>query len=294
MSPSTRATEPRPASVRGGLATIGPETLALRAALEQRYLRWAAEVDAVPMMYPPLMRVEDLARIDYFANFPHLAILGSQLAEDSVGKYGDAAKGDTEAAASSTAMAEIPAGDLTGATYVLPSAACYNIYFDMAGRVLDGPELITTVATCFRRETHYDELRRLLGFSMREIVCVGEREVVLEHLSSHKRKLIGLFAEIGLPIEVEAASDPFYESGGSRALMAQLFPVKEEFVYNGNAIGSVNFHRNFFGERCDIRTADGQPAFSGCVAFGIERWISALTTHFGVGPGELCERIVSS
>ena len=74
--------------------------------------------------------------------------------------------------------------------------------------------------------------------------------------------------------------------------MQQLFPVKEEFVYNGSlAIASVNFHRNFFGERLDIRTGDGAYAFSGCVAFGLERWISALGDHFGEGSAALRERI---
>jgi seryl-tRNA synthetase len=52
-------------------------------------------------------------------------------------------------------------------------------------------------------------------------------------------------------------------------------------VYDGSlAIASVNFHRNFFGERCRIRTADEKFAFTGCVAFGIERWIQALLEVF--------------
>jgi hypothetical protein len=117
---------------------------------------------------------------------------------------------------------------------------------------------------------------------MREIICVGDRETVLEHLRTFKQLVLDDLEQIGLPIEVAVASDPFYESTSARALMQQLFPVKEEFVYGGTvAIGSVNFHRNFFGERCDIRTADGEYAFSGCVAFGLERWIGALADHFG-------------
>jgi seryl-tRNA synthetase len=86
---------------------------------------------------------------------------------------------------------------------------------------------------------------------------------------------------LGLGLATEIGADPFYEPQSSRALMQQLFPQKEELVYQGSvAIGSVNFHRNFFGERCDIRTSDGQPAFTGCVAFGIERWLYALLDRF--------------
>jgi len=59
--------------------------------------------------------------------------------------------------------------------------------------------------------------------------------------------------------------------------MQRLFPQKEELVYGGSvAIGSLNFHRNFFGERCRITADDGQPAYTGCVAFGLERWMHAL------------------
>ena len=46
------------------------------------------------------------------------------------------------------------------------------------------------------------------------------------------------------------------------------------------AIGSVNFHRNYFGEAFGI-TRDGQEAYSGCVAFGVERWLYAWLAHFG-------------
>ncbi|MFC5826538.1 aminoacyl--tRNA ligase-related protein [Nonomuraea insulae] len=270
------------------LATLGPDLVRLRAALETRFTGWAAESGAAAMLYPPLVPVADLERIDYFRNFPHLALLGSGLNSETIAQYGD----------TGLAGSTVPATALTDPAYALPSAACYQVYFDLAGQQLDLPRQVTTVATCFRREDHYDGLRRLLGFSMREVVCVGDRDTVREHLSSYKEMLTGYLATLGLPVKVEPATDPFFESGGSggaRALMAQLFPVKEEFLYGGTlAIASVNFHRNFFGERCDIRTADGSPAFTGCVAFGIERWISALTTHFDqLSAAELCELVLA-
>jgi seryl-tRNA synthetase len=282
-SPGTEPT-PAAAAAREGLATLGPGALRLRAALDETFVRWAAKVGARPMQYPPLMRVEDLHRIDYFQNFPHLAILGTALTDDAAPEY----------ASGGGAQPEIPAGDLSGASYVLPSAACYNVYIDLADQAIVGQShKVTTVATCFRREEHYDGLRRLLGFTMREIVCVGGREEVLDHLKVFREQVSGYLRDLGLPTEIEAASDPFFDPNAGRALMSQLFPVKEEFVFEGTlAIGSLNFHRNFFGERCEIRTMDGEPAFTGCVAFGLERWISALTTHFGVAEDKLADRIL--
>ena len=61
-------------------------------------------------------------------------------------------------------------------------------------------------------------------------------------------------------------------------------PVKTEMVFSGElAIGSINSHRSFFGETFGISRGDS-PAFSGCVAFGLERWLYALLARFGPDP----------
>jgi hypothetical protein len=83
-------------------------------------------------------------------------------------------------------------------------------------------------------------------------------------------------------LETQVATDPFYQPQDGRGVMQKLTPVKEEFVYGATvAIASLNIHRNFFGERCSIRTGDGNLAFTSCVAFGLERWLHALLDRFG-------------
>jgi len=257
--------------VTSGLATLGPEMVGLRTALEGRFLGWAAEIDAPSMLFPALIRADRLEKLDYFKNFPHLAVVASQIRPDRLEEY---AKGATVAEG-------IPGADLSDGRYVLPSAACYNIYLHLEGTVLQGPRYITTVATCFRNENAYTELQRLWSFSMREIVCLGTSEEVQQHLGTFKERILGFASGLGLSLDIEVASDPFYQPGSSRALMQKLFPQKEELLYGRSlAIASLNFHRNFFGERCNIKTADGEPAFTGCVAFGIERWLHALLDRF--------------
>jgi hypothetical protein len=283
MAQVTSAVDTSGLTIRNGLATLGPQALALRCALDARFERWGRQNGAQPMSYPPLLAVADLARIDYFANFPHLALLASGLNTDALdARY----PGDIRPTMLDNAH-------LTPARYVLPPAACHGVYADLAGsRLAGGPHRVTTVATCFRREHYLDGVHRLLGFTMREIVCVGDRDSVLTHLAHYRRLLLDYLAELGLPVGVQPGSDPFFDATGPRALVQQLFPAKEEFVYGDSlAIASVNFHRNVFGERCDIRTSDGAPAFSGCVAFGLERWIGALGDHFGEEPAALLKRI---
>ncbi|MFP5289170.1 MAG: hypothetical protein ACLGI9_25770 [Thermoanaerobaculia bacterium] len=256
---------------REGLATLGPELVHLRTTLEGKFLGWAAERGAQPMLFPPLMRVTDLERFDYFRNFPHLPLLVASLRPDCL----------HETAERGVAVQAIPSSELTTAAYALPSAACYNIYLHLSGAVLDGPRYITTVANCFRNEQRYDDLRRLWGFTMREIVCIGTQDEVQDHLRHFKQRVSRFGDELGLGLAIAIGEDPFYQPQSPRSLMQQLFPQKEEFVYGGSvAIASLNFHRNFFGERCNISTAGGQLAFTGCVAFGLERWLHALNDCF--------------
>jgi len=262
-------------TARGGLVTLGPELVRLMDLLDAHFRTWAREAGAAPMLFPTVIGAAELASIDYFDNFPHLALMTAPLRLPAEGGPGGAAVGDGPAVA---------ADRLGPSEYGLVSAACYNVYLHHRSSSLTGPRFVTTVAKCFRNEDYYDGLRRLRGFTMREIVCLGPRAAVLEHLAAFRMKVVGFAAGLGLGLTVEAASDPFFEKDGGRALLAQLFPVKEEFVHGSAlAIGSLNFHRNFFGERCDISLADGGPAYTGCVAFGLERWIAALLeTHSNV------------
>lgn len=237
------------------------------------------------MAYPSLLRTRDLAKIDYWVNFPHLALLVTGARDDRARELttvGDVA---------------IDSDLLASAEYALPSAACYAAYLDLRGQDLHEARKITTVSTCFRRESHYDGLRRLLAFTMREIICVGDRETVLDHAASCKTRAAEFAQRLDLPLSIETATDPFFDPDASRSLVQKLFPVKEEFVFRGKpngtdlAIASVNFHRNFFGERCDIRLGDGTVAFSSCFAFGLERWLAALHERFGPSWAKILDRV---
>lgn len=270
-------------SVHNGLTTFGPEVIHIIELLESRFLSWARTLDSTAMLFPPLMEVKDLEKFDYFINFPHLALLTSRIHSQRLESYAQEGKN----------IASIPQSHLVSSDYVLPSAACYNIYLHLRETTLTAPKYVTTVAQCFRNEAEYPGLQRLWGFRMREIVCIGSQDDVQTFLDKLKAIIQAFVDEIQLPLHLEIANDPFYDMRGRRALMQQLSPVKFEFVYDGSvAIASANFHRNFFGERCNIRTSDGAFAFSGCIAFGIERWLHALFKHFG-DADQICKQLVN-
>jgi SAM-dependent methyltransferase len=153
---------------------------------------------------------------------------------------------------------------------------CYGVYFRRRETKRPQREIVTVRVTCRRREERYEPLRRQREFQMREVVAIGTADEVEAHLRSGAEFMADLAGELGIEAEFEVATDPFFRRDDPRARHQQLFPTKRELVdSSGLAIGSINFHRNFFGERCEIER-DGEPVFSGCVAFGLERWVDAI------------------
>ena len=240
----------------------GP-ALALYQRLDGLFADWAAQWGAEEHLFPPFIPAAALARVDYFHSFPHLATFPVVLESGA-----------------DTALED---GALRRARFappreVLTPAACYHFYYGLQGARTDAPLYLTTRATCFRREAHYAPLERQWSFSMREIVCVGSADEVRDFLARMQDRLTAFFRERRLPVEWQAATDPFFNpSRNARYLAQKLDPVKTEMVLDARlAIGSLNFHRNYFGEAFDIRRGDA-PAYSGCVAFGIERWMHAFS-----------------
>jgi seryl-tRNA synthetase len=255
-----------------GLSVLDGTQLRLLRAIDAVFLRLAAGWDAPEFRFPFLMRCRDLDTFDYYDNFPHLGLAATRLDPQRLGDL---------LARQARPVEQMPAEVMEPTAYALPSAACYSIYLDLAGSTLPAEGTMrTTVGTCFRNEERYQGLQRLLGFTMREIVCVGPEERAKAHLLRAKDAVRALCVELGLDVRLEVATDPFFDKNGGRAKMQRLFPVKEEFVVGGLAVGSVNYHRNFFGDRCAIRAGD-EAAHTSCLAFGLERWVHTLTERFG-------------
>ncbi|MFI1018404.1 hypothetical protein [Streptomyces sp. NPDC020965] len=247
-----------------GLITLDPVRTALLHGLDDLLTGLAARLAAPEVVGPPLLSVEGLTRLDYFRNFPHLGVAAGRFAPEEI-----------DGLAAGESPAELP---LRPTGHLLPSATCYGLLLSLEGRdVGDGGLRLSATGRCFRNETHYDGLRRLWGFHMREVLYLGTKQGSVEHLEQGADFVRELAGRLGLVLTRAAADDPFYDKGGSRARLMALDPVKHEFsAPDGTAIASVNRHRNFFGERLDIRAGSQGPAYSACVAFGVERWVHAM------------------
>ncbi len=173
-------------------------------------------------------------------------------------------------------------------------AVCYHAYPEWSGRTLDDtPTLVTARGHCYRYEDgNHIPLERLWEFTMREIIVVGTRQQVEDVRQSLVRQVTALVDTLELDASIETASDPFFAAGDEgRRLMQQAGALKYELRLAVDETGrtiaaaSFNHHHDFFGTRFGIRLADDTPAHSGCVAFGLERWVLALLAQHGVERG---------
>jgi seryl-tRNA synthetase len=256
-----------------GYATFTGLALKLYYKLDSLFSGWAEQWNATTYHVPSFISATEMQKIDYFRSFPHLITFPVTLQNEQENLL-EFAKQDLDE--SITLTASVPIRN------ILTPAACYHFFILLQQQSFDSPQYLTTRGSCFRNETHYSPLERQWNFSMREIVCIGTMQDVNVFLSSMRNTLQNYFSSIALPIEWIEATDPFFNPAANPKYLAQILePVKTEMLFEKRlAIGSVNLHRNFFGETFRIQ-CNGREAFSGCLAFGVERWMYAFLSHFG-------------
>jgi hypothetical protein len=262
----------------GQSALSGP-LLDLDRRLDAVFMAWAREENAVEHVFPVLLPAGILGRLDYFRSFPHLVTFAAALDQDpsNLRAFADGEPVDESG--------EVRLARLAPVRDVLTPAACYHVYPHFEGRSLDGVSRVTVRSTCFRRESTYTPLERQWSFSMREIVCLGNSKEIGEFLSRMRDRIDQAGRALKLPVVWQEATDAFFDpSRNPKAVYQKVDPVKMELVFeNRLAIASTNQHRSYFGEIFGI-DREGAPAHSACVAFGIERWLSAWVHTFGPHP----------
>lgn len=263
-------------SLRGPLRELAERVDAALLALAES--AWGAE----PEWHPAAMTALRLQRVEYLHSFPQQATFPVRLEPDEANLDAFRAGPIVDAATGHLALTR-----LAPTAQVLTPAACHHLYTAHEDEQLSAPLYLTTRNTCFRQEERYVPLRRQWSFSMREIVCLGAPGEAAQFFEAGQRAVGRLLDELGLPFAWAGATDPFFRPADNpKYLMQRLSPVKFEAVYGGDlAIGSANLHYEHFGAAFGI-SRDGAAAHSACIAFGIERWLFAITDHYGTDPAQ--------
>lgn len=260
-----------------GQASLRGPLLDLADSCDRAFVSLAAIWDADQERHPASLPAARLQRVDYLRSFPHQASLPAHL--DPAG-LADFLSGEVLGE-----NGEVAVTRLSPISEVLTPAACYHVYNTREGESLDQPLYLTTRNTCFRHESHYEPLRRLWSFSMREIVCLGTTAETVGFAQLAQEVADEFLRLMELPVEWLTATDPFFQpQANPKYLFQRLQPVKLEATYGGDlAIASLNRHHDHFGTAFAI-TRDGAPAHSACLAFGLERWLFAITHRHGTDP----------
>jgi seryl-tRNA synthetase len=234
--------------------------------------RWGAENGAEKVHFPPVMSRAHLEKNGYLKSFPQLAAALHGFHCDAHGHVQDGE--------------DLPTG------LMMVPAACYPIYPMVAdrGKLPAGGTLFDVHSWCFRREPSEDA-PRLQSFRMHEYVRMGSPEDVLEFREAWIARAQALYASLQLPFTLDVANDAFFGRTGRILASSQrernlkfelLVPVTSDT--EPTACCSFNYAEDRFTDVWGIGMANGDKAYCGCVAFGMERTTLALFRHHGFDP----------
>jgi hypothetical protein len=275
-----------------GVFALGPLVTRVIEYFENQFLGLAASFNAAPYRFPTLIPARYLERVNYFRAFPHSLSFATHLRED-LDVIDDFAQHTACDHQTSPGALNTPAESFAPIQALLSPAVCYHLYFSLADRPLPGGQLTATaVGNCFRYESfNLRSLERLWNFTMREIIFVGSKDFVLQNRELARQEMAQRLAQIGLAYRVESANDPFFIGEfRKQAAFQSAFQLKYEiraslpFKDSTLAVGSYNYHQDFFGRNLNISLPDGLPVHTGCVAFGLERMAYAFLAQFGLEP----------
>jgi seryl-tRNA synthetase len=258
--------------------------------------RMAKKFSAPPFQFPSLVGADALDRCKYIRSFPHSLTFVSHLREDLdlIQEFARAARWNGE-------DLECPRESLSRIECLLAPSVCFHWYAWLRDSRLLEPRSITAIGKCFRYESgNLKTLERLWDFTMREIIFVGPREFVLDQRQKAVDDTVTLFDEWGLSFEIKSATDPFFiEDYSSQTIFQSAFELKYEarasLPYKGDtlAVGSFNYHQDFFGRSFNISGESGEALHTSCVGFGLERLALAFLAQYGLDLGRWPEAVAA-
>lgn len=273
-----------------GQMALAESLISLQDALDRRIHRLLAEAfDVATFQYPTLIPSHVLDSTGYATAFPQFLMFVTRLHAD-VDVYREFL--DTRHGTGS--LDEALLTHCRNVDYCLPPAMCFHTFGQYRNRSLEPGRMhtVTSRGKVFRHESRYARtLERLWDFTVREVVFLGSRHEVLEARERLMSLVFRLVEELDLDGRCEIANDSFF--GGPQAPAKAWSQRQLELKYELRlswapeadlAVGSFNFHDNFFGERFGITRADIGPVSSSCAGFGLERLVYAVLCQHGQDP----------
>lgn len=275
---------------KGQVAYSGPVLQLARLINERAGQLYREAFGTVDGHYPALVDAETLHKCGYLDSHPNAVTFVGNMIEDF-----DAIEDFRRANSCSEGALLPPHEHVHVDGMCLNPAACFPCYPTLTGKKLDAGESYSWLGRVFRYESrNISGLDRLYEFNVRELVFVGTEDYTRQCREKALQIIEQLVRYFDLDAVVQTATDPFFATvSAAKKFWQQAQEVKNEVLIpvakaDGTtkllACGSINLHGNFFGTRFEITDPDEEPAHTGCVGIGIERWVLACFSQHGIEP----------
>jgi seryl-tRNA synthetase len=272
---------------KGQVAYSGPVLKLAKLINDKSGELYKAAFNAKDSHFPAMIDADTLHKCGYFDSHPNAVTFVGNVIEDF-----DAIE-EFRRANSCSEGALMPAQDhihIDG--MCLNPAACFPCYPTLTGQKFEEGQCYTWLGRVFRYESrNINGLDRLYEFNVRELVFVGNEDYVRDCRAKALPIVEELASFMDIDCQVQTATDPFFATvSAAKKFWQAAQEVKNEIKIPalGNdgsqkmlACGSINLHGNFFGKRFGFTCENGEPAQTGCVGLGIERWVLAAFTQHG-------------
>lgn len=255
--------------LQDGRFIFGDEFNKIMQLLDTIILSWAFEDGAKEIFYPDFYDIDDLKKCNYINQFHTQCYFSSVSLKDTF----------EEECLSNTKFINNP-------------SICMHSYIQHQNLVIEDntPIIITAKGKCKRNEINgFLSLERLLDFTMREIIFIGNEKYVLSKRMEYIARINQLIKNLQIEGNVSVSNDPFFvKKDRIKASFQRKFKLKYELIIrnydNGHdvAVASFNYHNINFSKAYNIHLDNGGLAHTACMAFGLERFAYTYITQVGI------------
>ncbi len=265
-----------------GLIGLEGDAIRLFDYFDSKFKQFALDLTATEKHYPTLLPLAAMDKTGYLRTSPQYSMFVCHPKEDV----------DELLRMSREAMQGSVKDVVHEPNYVLSPAACFHCYTDLEQAELEKPEVYTFRQKVFRHEgrLNWSGFGRLRDYNVREIVFIGDEPFVHVNRNYVLDKVKRFVSELNLTARVCVTSDPFVVPSMQKFKKIQLeeeSKLELQLAYGLDrylAVASFNLHGTAFTNPFDIRIHDKPQSVTGCVGFGLERWVLAFLAQHGIDP----------
>ncbi|SFK99841.1 aminoacyl--tRNA ligase-related protein [Brevibacillus centrosporus] len=245
---------------------------------DQKFVKIAKMFSAQQRGYPSTLSVSSMKKNRYYNNFPQNVFSVSEIPHNY--KLIEDIRGD---------VMNIEFNHFQSSGMFLQPCICYHCYEEWENKQLT-ESVLTAEGQCFRHEVSWkiNQFRKS-EFKMREIVFIGSEQKVISLREEILNETWEFFNKIGFVGKVINSRDPFFfYNDMKKGTFQMLSNAKYELLAMSNKepinIASFNYCNDLLCKNYNISNNHGEYLHSGCVAFGIDRWMRVFINLYGKDP----------